>query len=312
MVRGILRQRILGAARPAQVFRRFGIARRAVEREAHQVTAVAVQLAAGRSKSVQMFDRLVEIAQPEPRLGNDALQLLAPFGNGPLHQFAAVLDDIAVVALVKFDLQQVVRHHVAVGVAALQSREALLGTAVTAFGIVDIGFVIKRVVGIFALRADAVEIAERLVVIAVGEFDIAHANVVLLLARPAESFVIGLFESFAGAFHIALGAIVGAQREPHVVGIDRSGVTRFESAERGLGVTAAQLDGAGRQIEVDRLRRLAVGGRKRLPRLQELMPGVGPATEVEQRPAAVDKGSRFGGSGLRSGRAQRTHGKGQQ
>ena len=65
-------------------------------------------------------------------------------------------------------------------------------------------------VGIFALRADPVEIAERLVIIAVGEFDIAHANVVLLLARPAESFVIGLFKSLAGAFHIALGAIVGA------------------------------------------------------------------------------------------------------
>ena len=182
VVRGILRQRILGTAGLAQELRSLGIACRAVKREAHQIAAVTVEFAAGSRKSVQMPDGLVIVAQVKPRFGDDALQFLPAFGHGAAHQFVAVLDDITVVSVAEFDLQEVIRHHGTVGIAALQGREALFRTPVAPFGIVDIGFVIECMVGIFALGADAVKITESLVVIAVGEFDIAHADVVLLLA----------------------------------------------------------------------------------------------------------------------------------
>ena len=172
VVRGIL----------AQELRSLGIACRAVKREAHQIAAVTVEFAAGSRKSVQMPDGLVIVAQVKPRFGDDALQFLPAFGHGAAHQFVAVLDDITVVSVAEFDLQEVIRHHGTVGIAALQGREALFRTPVAPFGIVDIGFVIECMVGIFALGADAVKITESLVVIAVGEFDIAHADVVLLLA----------------------------------------------------------------------------------------------------------------------------------
>ena len=128
-------------------------------------------------------------------------------------------------------------------------------------------------VGVFALRADAVEIAERLVVIAVGEFDIAHANVVLLLARPAESFVIGLFKSLAGAFlyrprRNSRSPARTARRWHRPIRGNALRSRRSAASRRGCPTRRHS-----RQIEVDRLRRLAVGGRKRLPRLQELMPG---------------------------------------
>ena len=192
VVRGILRQCILGTAGLAQELHGLGIACRAVKREAHQVAAVTVEFAAGSRKGVQVPDGLVIVAQVKPRFGDDTLQFLPAFGHGTARQFVAVFDNIAVVSVAEFDLQEVIRHHGTVGIAALQGREALLRTPVASLGIVDIGFVIECVVGILTLGADAVEITERLVVIAFGELDIAHADVVLFLARPAQRLVIGL------------------------------------------------------------------------------------------------------------------------
>ena len=169
VVRGILRQCILGTAGLAQELHGLGIACRAVKREAHQVAAVTVEFAAGSRKGVQVPDGLVIVAQVKPRFGDDTLQFLPAFGHGTARQFVAVFDDIAVVSVAEFDLQEVIRHHGAVGIAALQGREALLRTPVAPLGIVDIGFVIECVVGILALGADAVEITERLVVIAFGD-----------------------------------------------------------------------------------------------------------------------------------------------
>ena len=311
VVGGVLRQGVLGAARLAQPLRGLGIAGRAVEREAFEIGGVAVHLAAGVPESREVLQRLVEILQPEPRFGHHALQFGAAFGNRPAGQRLAVLDHIAVVALAELDLQQVVRHHVAVGVAARERLEALLRPAVASLGIVDIGFVITGVIDILAAAADAVEIAVCLRIIAVAELDVSHADVVLLAARRAQGPVIGLFEGFAGLLHVPGRAVERPEGETHVVGVDRPGITLVEFTQGPFGIGAAQLHGAGGQIELDLLGQQAVRRGQGSLRTQELMPRVAPAAVVEQVAGALHERPYFGPGGLRTEGARR-RGKDQQ
>ena len=311
VVGGVLRQGVLGAARLAQPLRGLRIAGRTVEREALQIAGVAVHLPAGLPESREVLQRLVEILQPEPRFGHHALQFGTPLGNSPAGQRLAVFDHVAVVALAEFDLQEVIGNHVAVGVAAQERREGLLRTAVTSFGVVDIGFVVTGVVDVFAAAADAVEIVVGLPVVAPGELDVAHADVVLLAARRAQRLVIGLSEGFAGLFHVPRGTVERTERETHVVGVDRFGITLREFAQGPFGVGTAQLHGAGGQVKFRLLGQQAVRRRQRRPDAQEFLPGVAPASVIEQIAGAPRKGLYFRPGSLRTEGARRK-GKGQQ
>ena len=311
VVGGVLRQRVFSAARLAQPLRGLRIAGRAVEREALQVAGVAVHLPAGLPESREVLQRPVEILQPEPRFGDHALQLGAPLGNGPAGQRLAVFDHIAVVALAELDLHEVIGNHVAVGVAAQKRREGLLRTAVTPFGVVDIGLVVTGVIGVFAAAADTVEIVVRLPVVAPGERDVAHADVVLLAARRAQRLVIGLRESLAGLFHVPRGAVERTECETHVVGVDRFGITLREFAQGPFGIGAAQLHGAGGQVKIRLLGQQAVRRRQHRPDAQEFLPGVAPAAVIEQVAGAPREGLYFRPGSLRAEGARRK-GKGQQ
>ncbi len=282
VVGGILRQLVLGAARLAQPLGRLGIARRAVERETLEVAVVAVRLAARLRIGLEMFERAVVVVQMEPRLGNDPLELRTAFGHRAADQLVAVVDNVAVVALEELDLEQVVRHDRAVGVALLQGREALPRPAVAPLRVVDVGAVVERMVGIFAAVADAVEMVVGPVVVAPGELDIAHADVVLLAARAAQCPVVGPLEVFARTPHVANRAVERRQREAHVVAEDRVGIALLELPERRLGIGRAQLHGAGRQVEVDLLPEQQLLGGQRLPRPEKLVPGIAPPAAVEE------------------------------
>jgi len=311
VVGGVLRQGVFGAARLAQPLRGLGIAGRTVKRKALEISGVAVHFAPGVPESRQVLQRLVEIIQPEPRFGHHALQFGAALGNSPAGQRLAVFNHITVVALAELDLQEVVRHHIAVGVAACERFETLLRAAVTPLGIINIGFVVTGMVHIFAAAADTVEIVVGFGVIAVPEFDISHADVVLLAARCAQGLVIGLFESLAGLLHIPVRTIERPEGETHVVGIDRFGITLPEIAQGSFGIGAAQLHGAGGQVKLYLLDQQAVRRGQDGLRTQEFMPGVAPAAVVEQIAGTLHERLYFGLRGLRTEGARR-QGKDQQ
>jgi hypothetical protein len=167
------------------------------------------------------------------------------------------------------------------------------------------------VIGVFAAAADAVEIVVRLPVVAPGERDVAHADVVLLAARRAQRLVIGLRESLAGLFHVPRGAVERTERETHVVGVDRFGITLREFAQSPFGIGAAQLHGAGGQVKIRLLGQQAVRRRQRRPDAQEFLPGVAPAAVIEQVAGAPREGLYFRPGSLRAEGARRK-GKGQQ
>ena len=235
----------------------------------------------------------------EPRLGHHARQLGAARRHGLAHQLVAVVDHVAVVPLAELDLQQVVGHHGAVGLAAGQLLEALAGPSVASLGIVDVGLVVAGMVDVAAAAADAVEVVVGLVIAPLGEGDVAHPHVVLLAARAVERLVVGPFEAVAGPFEIGLRAVVGAQREAHVVGEDRARVALLEVQQRRFGIAAAQLDGAGRQVVVDALEGVVVGRGNPLARLEEFEPGVAPTAVVEEFAAALEGGQSLGCRRLR-------------
>ena len=294
VVGGVLREGVLGAARATQPLHGVGIAGRAVEREAHQVVGVAVGRAPGVEEGLQVLDRAVVVVEAEPRLGHHTLDLGAPLGYGPRGERPAAVDHIAVVALAELDLEQIVGNHVAVGVAALERQEGLLGPLGAPLGVVDVGPVVAGVVGILAVGGHAAEVVVGRHAVALGEGDVAHADVVLHTAARRETPAVGALESLARTLHVARRAVVGAQREAHVVGVDRAGIAHLEVAQHRLGVAVAQFDGASCQIEVDLLALGPIVGREGRAGSQELVPGVAPAAEAEQIAAAPQRGERLG------------------
>ena len=152
-------------------------------------------------------------------------------------------------------------------------------------------------VGVLAARLHTVEVTVGFVVAAGAEGRIAHADVVLRLALRAERPVIHLGEGAGRSGHVARRAVVRCQREKHVVAEDRTGPPLHETLQRPLGIPVAQLDGAGRQIELDLLAFVAVVGREPLLRPQKFVAGVVPAAVVEQLDAAVDESEGFGFGG---------------
>ncbi len=245
------------------------------------------------------------IFEPEPRLGDDALQLRPPLGHGTPCQLLAPLDDILVIPLAELDLQQVIRNQLAVGVALLQLQKALLGTSRTLAGVVDISLVIKRVVEVPAARTDAVEMTVSQIVIAVGELDAPHADVELLAPRSAQRLVIGLAESLAGQEGFALGAIERPEREMDVVVEDGTGILGRKAHQSPLGIVAAQLDGAGGQEEVDLLGIAPLPGTQRVARSQIFVPRLAPPPQIEQLVPADDELARRTGCGCGAGETAR-------
>ena len=305
MVRSVLRQRVLRAASPAEPLGGLVVTGRAIERETAQVAGVAVHLAARLGIGLEVFEGLVVVLQPEPRFGRHALEFGAALGNGFPGQFRPLLHDIAVVALAEFDLHQIERNDVPVGVATRELREALLRPAGPSFGIVDIGFVVERVVGVLAAAADPVEMPVGRLVIAGGELHIPHPDVVLFAARRAQGPVLGPFERLPGLAHVTRGAVERPQRETHVVGVNGAGITLLEVPERPFGIGAAQLHGAGGQVKVDLLDRRAVRRVRCRPGTQEFVPGIAPASEIEQVAAAFEGRRRILLRGLRRQRTRR-------
>ena len=307
MVGGVLRHGILGAARPAQPLDRLRIAGRAVEGEAHQVGGVAVELAARLAVGREVLDGLAVLLEAEPRLGDDALDLRPARRHGAPRQGLALGDDITVVALVELDLKQVVRHQIAVGGAAAEPLEALLRTAVLPFGVIDIGFVIERMVGIGTLRRDAVEEVVGLGVVALREGSIARTNVVLLAARRAQPAAVDAPQRLARPGHLPFGAVERTEREAHVVGMDRTRIGRLEGAQRGSGILGAQLHGTDGEVVVGLQPLATVVGRKRRTGREEFVPGIAPAAESEEFPAPLERGPDFGrrGPGLSGEEAER-------
>lgn len=295
VVGGILRERILGAARLAQMLDGLVVAGRTIERKTAQVVGLAIVLAAGILESLQMIERGGEILQTETGLGDHALQLGAPTRHGAPGQFVARVDHILVIALMELDLQQIVRHQLAVGLAVPQSEKALLRTLVIAPDVSDIRDVIERMIGVLAPLGDAIEIAIGAVEIPVGEFGVSHADVELLATRGAQSPIIDRSERFAGTPHVAVGAIIRPQGEKRFVVVHRSGMPDDETPQRPLGILAAQLHGTCRQQEIDLLAGRPIGGIEHLAGDQKLVPGIAPTPEIEQLPPPVDKSARIVG-----------------
>ncbi len=158
-----------------------------------------------------------------------------------------------------------------------------------ACGVVDIGFVVERMVGILAVGADAVEKTVGLVAAPRHEGRIAHADVVLLPAARRERPVIDRGELAGRGVEVALRAVPRSQRETHVVAVDRSGPLLHEAAERSLGLGVAQLHGAGRQVVIDRLAVVAARRAQDPAGTQEFVAGIAPAPRIEEFGTPVEQ-----------------------
>ena len=119
-------------------------------------------------------------------------------------------------------------------------------------------------------------------------------------SRRAQRLVIGLRESLAGLFHVPRGAVERTERETHVVGVDRFGITLREFAQGPFGIGAAQLHGAGGQVKIRLLGQQTVRRRQRRPDAQEFLPGVAPAAVIEQVAGAPREGLYFRPGSLRA------------
>ena len=284
MIGGVLRHGIIGAARLAQPLRRFGVAGRAVERETFQVAAFAVRTDLRRRDSIEapeVFERTVVIVEVEPRFGDDPFDLRTTLGHGLIGQRLAVFDDIAVVALAELDLKQVVRHQPLVGVALQQRRKALLRDTVAFLGVIDVGAIVACMIGILAVVGHPLETGIGLAVIAVQKLDIAHPHVVLLPAPGTQRAIVGFREVFARPLAVPRCAVERTEREPHVVGINRAGITLLEFAQSPFGIGASQLHGASRQVEIRFLHGAPLGRRQCLPGFEKFVARIAPASQVE-------------------------------
>ena len=297
MVGGVLGQGVVGPGGLAQIGDRFVVAGRAVEREARQVVLVAPHRTACGRELLQPFGRLGVLLQPEVRLGDHAQHLAAALLRRTGQQLPAFGDRIAVVALAERYLQQVVRHQRPVGLAARQRLERLPGTAVAALGVVDVGAVIACVVGIAAARANPREAVVGGGVVPFGELRIAHTDVVTFALRTVERLVVGPSEFLPGPLHVALRAVVGAEREADVVVVDRRRIARREVPQHSLGIFGAQFDRTGGQMVVDALPEVVVVGSEPPAGREKFQTGIAPAAETEERTAPIDRRAGFGGRG---------------
>ena len=294
MIGGVLRQRVVRSADLLQTGPRLVVTRLPIEAVTQQVVFVAPHLTAAAPIGVEELLRTPVIAQMKPPLGHDTLQLGAAFARRTVDERAARRDHIAVITLVELDLQQIERRHGAVGRRTAQLRKSGSGRGVVAPDIGDIGDVVERMIRIFARRGDAAEIAQRIVVIALLETDVPHADVVLLAVFGRQGCVVDLAES-------PLRLVVTPRRtqkrregEFHVVDMDRFGIPPQELGEPRLGPRLFQLHGAHRHVIVGLGTQRRFRLRNRTADCGELLPGIGPAPQCIELAPPIEMGPAAG------------------
>ncbi len=161
-----------------------------------------------------------------------------------------------------------------------------------------VGFVIGGVVGVVAARLYAAEIPLGRIEIAAHEGHVTHAQIVLVLILRIESFVMHLGQLLLGERGVVLHAIIGAQRELHVVGVRRSVILGQKTFQTAFDILHLQLGVAQCQIVIDTLDTQAIGhGRQAVANVLEFGTRLDPMAEVVQRNAAFD--TLVDGGGLR-------------
>ena len=155
--------------------------------------------------------------------------------------------------------------------------------------ICHVGFVVGGVVGIVAARLYAAEVSLGGIEIAAHEGHVTHSQIVFVLVLRIEALVMHLSQFGLGERRIVLHAIVGAQRELHLVGVRRSMIFGKEAFQTPFDILHLQFGVAKRQIVVDALDAKTVGdGRQGAANVPQFGARLGPMAEVVERNAALD------------------------
>ena len=283
VVGGVLRQSVVGSARLAQILCGIVVAGRTVEGESVEIIFIPAHFSAGLHESVEVIQRFGIFAQAKPRFGHDPREFGPLAGRCPADQLFAVLDHVAVIPLLELDLQQVIGRYLAVSLAFKQSFEPASGPVVLFPRIGDVGLIIESVIVKFALGIDPVEIGHRPVIVIPAEFDISHAQVVLLAPGSVQSPVVHPSETCERLVILRPAAIKQPLGEPQVVVVNRLGITLGKVGEHRLGIPAAELQGTNRQLIIDLLERKPVVPVRSLAGLQQFITGICPAPVIEKR-----------------------------
>ena len=141
-------------------------------------------------------------------------------------------------------------------------------------------------IGIFAARGYAVQVAECGIVIPARKGDIPHPDIVTLASPSVEGPVIDPLESLTRPGVFSPGAEQRGLGEAQVVFIDRPGITLAELRQRPAGILPPELHAAGREQVIDLLFGHAVIARKPFAGLEQFIPGVGPPAPFVKRTTA--------------------------
>ena len=243
MVGGVLRQRIVRAADLLQIRQRLGVPRLPVETVPEQIILAAAHRAAVAAIGVHNLLGTAVIAQMKPPFGHDALQFGAAFSRRTVDKRPARRDHIAVISLVELDLQQIERCYGTVRFRTAQLRKSGFGRSIIPPYIGDIGDVIEGVFRIFARRGYALEIMQRIVVIALLEPNVSHADVILLTVLGRQRIVVDPRESPLRIVVPPCRTLKRRKGELHVVDIDRFGVIIGFGTQRRFGLRNRSADG---------------------------------------------------------------------